>query len=231
VSGILSSDEVMDVFRPGDHGSTFGGNPLGAAVGREALRVIQDEGLPERSDRLGTWFMQQLRDVGSEHVAQVRGWGLMVGVVIKDESGPARPFCEALQQRGILAKETHHQVIRFAPPLVIDQETLEWVVPQVAEVLEGAGVADRVATMVFSEFGRRVRENGSAGTDHGQGAPVFVLGGGVRGGMFGTPPDLGALVEGDVPFSTDFRSVYSALEGDWLGLRPCSSLAPLDLFS
>ena len=141
VSGILSSDEVMDVFRPGDHGSTFGGNPLGAAVGREALRVIQDEGLPERSDRLGTWFMQQLRDVGSEHVAQVRGWGLMVGVVIKDESGPARPFCEALQQRGILAKETHHQVIRFAPPLVIDQETLEWVVPQVAEVLEGAGVA------------------------------------------------------------------------------------------
>jgi len=141
VSGILSSDEVMDVFQPGDHGSTFGGNPLGAAVGRESLRVIQEEGLPERSDRLGTWFMQQLRDVGSEHVAEVRGRGLMVGVVIKDESGPARPFCEALQQRGILAKETHHQVIRFAPPLVIDQETLEWVVPQVAEVLEGAGVA------------------------------------------------------------------------------------------
>jgi len=141
VSGILSSDEVMDVFRPGDHGSTFGGNPLGAAVGRESLRVIQDEGLPERSDRLGGWFMQQLRDVGSEHVAEVRGRGLMVGVVIKDESGPARPFCEALQRRGILAKETHHQVIRFAPPLVIEQETLEWVVPQVAEVLEGAGVA------------------------------------------------------------------------------------------
>jgi len=141
VSGILSSDEVMDVFQPGDHGSTFGGNPLGAAVGRESLRVIQDEALPERSDRLGSWFIQQLRDIGSPHVAQVRGRGLMVGVVIKDESGPARPFCEALQRRGILAKETHHQVIRFAPPLVIDQETLAWVVPQVGEVLEGAGVA------------------------------------------------------------------------------------------
>jgi ornithine--oxo-acid transaminase len=141
VSGILAGDEIMDVFKPGDHGSTFGGNPLGAAVGREALRVIHDEKLAERSDRLGSWFMDRLRDIDSPHVAQVRGRGLMIGVVIKDESGTARPFCEALQARGILAKETHHQVIRFAPPLVIDQETLEWVVPQVAEVLEGAGVA------------------------------------------------------------------------------------------
>jgi ornithine--oxo-acid transaminase len=141
VSGILANDEIMDVFQPGDHGSTFGGNPLGAAVGRVALQVIKDENLVERSDTLGTWFMDALRDIGSPHVAEVRGRGLMIGVVIKDESGPARPFCEALQARGILAKETHHQVIRFAPPLVIEQETLEWVLPHVAEVLEGAGVA------------------------------------------------------------------------------------------
>jgi len=141
VSGILASNEVMDVFHPGDHGSTFGGNPLGAAVGREALRVIRDEKLAERADRLGSWFMDRLREIDSPHVAEVRGRGLMIGLVIKDESGPARPFCEALQERGILAKETHHQVIRFAPPLVIEQDTLEWVVPQVAEVLEMAGVA------------------------------------------------------------------------------------------
>ncbi len=140
VSGILANAEIMDVFRPGDHGSTFGGNPLGAAVGRASLAVIQEENLPERSDRLGTWFMDRLREIDSPHVAEVRGRGLMIGLVIRNESGPARPFCEALQERGILAKETHEQVIRFAPPLVIDQETLAWVVPQVAEVLQ-AGVA------------------------------------------------------------------------------------------
>ncbi len=143
VSGILADAEVMDVFHPGDHGSTFGGNPLGAAVGRASLAVIRDEKLPERSDRLGTWFMDRLREIDSPHVVKVRGRGLMIGVVIREESGPARPFCEALQERGILAKETHEQVIRFAPPLVIDQETLEWVVPQVAEVVQGAGVGVR----------------------------------------------------------------------------------------
>jgi ornithine--oxo-acid transaminase len=141
VSGILSSSEIMDVFRPGDHGSTFGGNPLGAAVGRAALGVIRDERLPEKSDQLGSWFMDRLREIDSPHVAEVRGRGLMIGLVIRDESGPARPFCEALHARGILAKETHQQVIRFAPPLVIEKETLEWVVPQVAEVVAGAGVA------------------------------------------------------------------------------------------
>ena len=125
VSAAIADAEIMDVFQPGDHGSTFGGNPLGAAIGRASLRVILDERLSERSDELGTWFMGRLRDIGSPHVAEVRGRGLMIGVVIKESSGTARPFCEALQAKGMLAKETHHQVIRFAPPLTIDQATLE----------------------------------------------------------------------------------------------------------
>jgi ornithine--oxo-acid transaminase len=135
VSAALADDEVMGVFSPGDHGSTFGGNPLGAAIAMAALDVLVDEGLAERANELGNWFKEELRNIGSPHVAEVRGKGLMIGVVICDESGPARPYCEALQARGILAKETHDQVIRFAPPLVIDKETLEWVVGQVSEVL------------------------------------------------------------------------------------------------
>jgi ornithine--oxo-acid transaminase len=137
VSAAIADREFMDVFHPGDHGSTFGGNPLGAAVGRASLRVILEEDLPGRSDELGSWFMDELRAIDSPHVAEVRGKGLMIGVVIKDSSGPARPFCEELQARGILAKETHHQVIRFAPPLVIDRSTLEDCLEDVAEVLAG----------------------------------------------------------------------------------------------
>jgi ornithine--oxo-acid transaminase len=135
VSAVLADSGLMDVFRPGDHGSTFGGNPLGAAIARASLRVILDEKLSERADRLGTWFINELRAIGSRHVREVRGKGLMVGVVIEDSSGPARAFCEALQARGILAKETHGQVIRFAPPLVIDQETLESALEDIREVL------------------------------------------------------------------------------------------------
>ena len=125
----------MDVLRPGDHGSTFGGNPLGAAVASAALDVILDEELPKRSDELGEWFMGELRAIDSPHVELVRGKGLMIGVVIKDSSGPARPFCEALEARGILAKETHHQVIRFAPPLTIEKSDLEWALEHIREVL------------------------------------------------------------------------------------------------
>ncbi|MDT8341120.1 MAG: ornithine--oxo-acid transaminase [Longimicrobiales bacterium] len=135
VSAALADARFMDVFHPGDHGSTFGGNPLGAAVARAALQVIVEEELVERSAREGAWFMEQLRALGSPHVREVRGKGLMIGVEIKESSGTARPYCEALQARGILAKETHHQVIRFAPPLVIERETLEWVLGEVAEVL------------------------------------------------------------------------------------------------
>jgi ornithine--oxo-acid transaminase len=125
----------MDGYTPGDHGSTFGGNPLGAAVGLASLKVIMDEQLSERSDRLGTWFMDELRAIDSPHVLEVRGKGLMIGVEIKESSGTARPYCEALQARGILAKETHHQVIRFAPPLTVSQEDLDFALGHVQEVL------------------------------------------------------------------------------------------------
>lgn len=140
VSAALASREVMSVFTPGDHGSTFGGNPLGAAVGRASLNVIIEEDLPGRADRLGRWFMDRLREFDSPHIAEIRGRGLMIGVVVREESGPARPFAEALMERGILAKETHEQVIRFAPPLVISQEELEWALPAIEEVVQGAGV-------------------------------------------------------------------------------------------
>ncbi len=135
VSAMLSDREVMDVFAPGDHGSTFGGNPLGAAIARASLKVLVEERLPERANELGNWFMEQLRAIGSPHVSEVRGKGLLIGVVVRDESGTARPFCEALMERGILAKETHEQVIRFAPPLVIEQETLEWALGEIRAVL------------------------------------------------------------------------------------------------
>jgi ornithine--oxo-acid transaminase len=136
VSAIVADEEVMDVFTPGDHGSTFGGNPLAAAVGRASLDVIVGEKLPERAAELGAWFMGRLRAIESPHVAEVRGKGLMIGVVIKRSSGTARPFCEALMERGILAKETHEQVVRFAPPLVITREILEEALESIREVLQ-----------------------------------------------------------------------------------------------
>ena len=140
VSAILADEEVMGVFHPGDHGSTFGGNPLGAAVGEASLRVIVEEELPRRARELGDWFMERLRAIESEHVDHVRGRGLMIGVVIRESSGTARPFCEELMRRGILAKETHGQVIRFAPPLVIERATLEEVLPDIEAVIRGEGV-------------------------------------------------------------------------------------------
>lgn len=136
ISAVMSSKEVLGVFNPGDHGSTFGGNPLACAVGIAALDVITGEKLPERSLELGNKFMEDLKAIGSPHVKEIRGKGLMIGVEIKESSGPARPFCEKLQQRGILAKETHHQVIRFAPPLVISEEDLKWATKEIAGILK-----------------------------------------------------------------------------------------------
>jgi ornithine--oxo-acid transaminase len=140
VSAVLADEEFMQVFRPGDHGSTFGGNPLGAAIGLASLRVIVEENLAARAAELGSWFMEELGGIGSPHVECVRGRGLMIGVVIRDSSGPARPFCEALMRGGILAKETHHQVVRFAPPLTIEKEVLEGALEVIGPVLRGDGV-------------------------------------------------------------------------------------------
>ena len=137
VSAAIADSEFMDLYRPGDHGSTFGGNPLGAAVGRASLRVTLEENLSQRSDELGNWFMDELRAIDSPHVEEVRGRGLMIGVVIKESSGTARPYCEALQEKRILAKETHHQVIRFAPPLTIEKSTLEEALVDIEAVLTG----------------------------------------------------------------------------------------------
>jgi ornithine--oxo-acid transaminase len=135
VSAVLADREILGLFQPGEHGSTFGGNPLGAAVARAALRVIREEKLAERAQQLGNYFMEQLAEIPSPHVKEVRGKGLLIGVELKAEAGGARRFCEALQTKGILAKETHEHVIRFAPPLVIDKETIDWALPSIREVL------------------------------------------------------------------------------------------------
>ena len=135
VSAVLSSKEVLGVFQPGDHGSTFGGNPLGAAIARTALAVLQDEGLIENAARMGDYFMDRLRAIDSPYVKEVRGKGLLVGVDLKPEAGGARRFCDALKEEGILAKDTHGTVIRFAPPLTITQETLDWALERIAKVL------------------------------------------------------------------------------------------------
>jgi ornithine--oxo-acid transaminase len=135
VSAVLSSREVLGVFRPGDHGSTFGGNPLACVVAREALKVIVDEHLCERSAELGEYLMARLREIQSRHVALVRGKGLFVGIVLKPQARGARRFCEALKERGVLAKDTHGNVIRLAPPLVITQEELDWALERINKVL------------------------------------------------------------------------------------------------
>jgi ornithine--oxo-acid transaminase len=135
VSAVLADKDILGLFTPGEHGSTFGGNPLGAAVARASLRVIREEKLVERSYQLGEYFMEQLSEIPSPHVKEVRGKGLLIGVELKPEAGGARRFCEAMQERGILAKETHDHVIRFAPPLVIDKETIDWALPSIRDVL------------------------------------------------------------------------------------------------
>ena len=135
VSAVLASREILGVFNPGDHGSTFGGNPLACAVAREALKVLVEEGMIENSARLGDYFLGRLQRVESDHVELVRGKGLFIGVVLKREAGGARRFCEALKDKGLLCKATHEHVIRFAPPLVITKEELDWALERIEEVL------------------------------------------------------------------------------------------------
>lgn len=136
VSGALAGKEVMDVFSPGDHGSTFGGNPLACAIGTAALEVIVEEDLSAKSAEQGAYFMDKLTEMASPHVKEIRGKGLLIGVEIKESSGRARPFCERLMDLGVLAKETHHQVIRFAPPLVISREEVDWALERIEKVLK-----------------------------------------------------------------------------------------------
>jgi len=138
VSAVLADRSVLGLFQPGEHGSTFGGNPLAAAVARAALKVIREENLAEHARELGTYFIEQLSEIPSPRVKEVRGRGLLIGVELKPEAKGARRFCEALKAKGILAKETHDNVIRFAPPLVIDKATIDWALPSIREVLNMA---------------------------------------------------------------------------------------------
>jgi ornithine--oxo-acid transaminase len=135
VSMFLARRDVMEVFRPGDHGSTFGGNPLGAAVGLEALNILVDEELPERSAEMGAYLKSELETIESPLIAEIRGKGLFVGIEIDPKLGAARAVCEALMARGLLSKETHETVVRLAPPLIITKEQIDWAVTQIREVL------------------------------------------------------------------------------------------------
>ncbi|MFZ5820846.1 MAG: ornithine--oxo-acid transaminase [Chloroflexota bacterium] len=135
VSAALAGRDIMGLFAAGEHGSTFGGNPLAAAVARASLGVIREENLAGRAESLGNYFIEQLAEIPSPHVREVRGRGLLIGVELKPAARGARRFCEALRESGILAKETHEHVIRFAPPLVIDKETIDWALPRIRDVL------------------------------------------------------------------------------------------------
>ena len=136
VSMFLAKKEVMDIFVPGTHGSTFGGNPLAAAVGAEALRILDEEKLADRSREYGDYLMDALRKIESPLISEVRGSGLFVGVEIDPALGSAREVCERLMARGLLSKETHETVVRLAPPLVVTREQLDWAVTQIREVLQ-----------------------------------------------------------------------------------------------
>ncbi|MEE8127973.1 MAG: ornithine--oxo-acid transaminase [Nitrospinaceae bacterium] len=135
ISAVLSNKEVLGVFKPGDHGSTFGGNPLACAVAREALKVLIEEKLIENSAKLGSYMMDQLREIPSPHVKEIRGRGLMIGVELHPQAGGARRFCESLQTKGLLCKETHEHVLRIAPPLIIQEPEIDWALERIADVL------------------------------------------------------------------------------------------------
>jgi ornithine--oxo-acid transaminase len=136
VSAVASKNEVLGLLTPGEHGSTFAGNPLACAVAREALKVLQEEKLIENAAALGEYFMEKLKTIKSRHVKEVRGRGLLIGVELTPESGGARRFCEAMEKEGLLCKETHDYVIRFAPPLVIKKKDIDWAFERIKKVLE-----------------------------------------------------------------------------------------------
>ena len=135
VSAVLSDKEVLGVFNPGDHGSTFGGNPLSAAVARESLKVLVEENLIDNSYNMGKYFIDKLKTINSKHIREIRGKGLFIGVELYPEAKGARRFCERLMKEGILCKETHDNVIRFAPPLVIKKDEIDWAFGKIEKVL------------------------------------------------------------------------------------------------
>lgn len=136
VSAVLSMREVLGLFTPGSHGSTFGGNPLACAVARESIRVIQEENLVDNCAEQGEYFLHELKKIQSRHIKETRGKGLLIGIELKPEAGGARPFCEALKEEGLLCKETHENVIRFAPPLVVKQKDLSWALKKIRKVFK-----------------------------------------------------------------------------------------------
>jgi ornithine--oxo-acid transaminase len=136
VSGVLTSNDIMEVIKPGDHGSTFGGNPLGAAIGREALAVLREENLVENSAAMGKYMVERLQEIESKWIKQIRGKGLFIGIELVPESGGARKFCEVLAKKGLLTKETHDYVIRLSPPLIITKEEIDLALRIIKETLE-----------------------------------------------------------------------------------------------
>jgi ornithine--oxo-acid transaminase len=135
VSAVLSNSEVLGVLRPGEHGSTFGGNPLACAVARMALKVLIEENMIENAARMGSYFLSGLRNIKSDKVKQVRGRGLLIGLELHPEVGGARKYCETLKEKGLLCKETHDHIIRFAPPLIITQDQVDWALERIDAVL------------------------------------------------------------------------------------------------
>jgi ornithine--oxo-acid transaminase len=135
ISAVLSNKEVLGVFMPGDHGSTFGGNPLACAIARTALRVLVEENLIDNAKKMGDYFLSQLKGIDSPLIKEIRGRGLLIGVELLPEAGGARGFCERLKTKGLLCKETHENVIRFAPPLVITKEEIDWAMERIEPVL------------------------------------------------------------------------------------------------
>ncbi|BBO81536.1 ornithine aminotransferase [Desulfosarcina ovata subsp. sediminis] len=135
VSAVLSNNEVMDVLQPGEHGSTFGGNPLACAIARTAMRVLKEEKMIENASEMGDYFLAGLRQIQSPHIREVRGRGLMIAMELVPEAGGARKFCHRLADKGMLCKETHENTIRFAPPLVITQADVAWALEQIDAVM------------------------------------------------------------------------------------------------
>jgi len=136
VSAVLSQREVLGLLTPGTHGSTFGGNPLACAVARESLRVIKEEKMAENSAEQGNYFIKKLKKIKSKHIKEVRGKGLLIGIELNQNAGGARRFCEALKKEGLLCKETHETVIRFAPPLIIKGKELDWAFKKIKKVFK-----------------------------------------------------------------------------------------------